>query len=248
MNGKSGSRKLPWMLLVFGIAALAMRWGLYATAVDVKGLLLRNQPLSPVLTVLTIGVLVRIALAVRKMETSSCYEDHYSASLIGGIGHVAAGAGILVTVLTGRTLMGGYVETVWRILGMAAPVCLLAAGVARVLGRRPFFLLYVAVCLFLALHTVTRYQFWSGNPQMQDYLFSLLGLLALVFFTYSLAAWDAACGSLRLTMGTGLAAIYLCTAELAGSSGYALYLGGILWVLAELCSMKHGAAHKEKEM
>ena len=248
MKGNFVSRVPALMMLASGIAALLLRIMLYRTAVDVKGLLLRNSPLEIAVIVLTAAVLLGIALIARKTENSCRYEDVCSASLMAGIGHVAAGSGILVTVLTGTTMMGGYMEMIWRILGMAAPVCLLAAGVARVLGKRPFFLLYLVTCLFLALHTVTRYQFWSGNPQMQDFLFSLLGLLALVFFAYSQAAWDANSGNLRSTVGSGLAAVYLCTAELARSSAAALYLGGILWVLAELCSMKRSAAHEEKEM
>lgn len=246
MKGNSLSRGLPVLMLVFGIAALLLRKWLYAVAVDVKGLLVRSHPLEIAVFVLTAVVLAVILLAVRKLENASSYEDCHSASVLSAVGHVAAGAGILVTALTGTTMMGGYVELVWRALGLAAPVCLLAAGVIRVLGKRPFFLLYVVACLFLMLHTVTRYQFWSGNPQMQDYFFSLLGLLALVFFGYYNAGWDAGYGNLRLTVGTGLAAIYLCTAELAVSSGPALYLGGILWALTELGSMQFGSAQKER--
>ena len=246
MKGNSVSRGTSVLMLVLGVTALLLRKWLYSAAMDVKGLLVRSHPLEISVYVLTAAALVVIVLAVRKLETSSEYETYHRASLCSAVGHLAAGAGMLVTVLTGATMMGGYVEIVWRVLGLAAPVCMLAAGVFRALGKRPFFLLYVVVCLFLALHTVTRYQFWSGNPQMQDYFFSLLGLLALVFFGYYHAAWDAGGGNLRLTLGTGLAAIYFCTAELAVSSGPALYLGGLLWVLAELGSLKSGAAYEEK--
>ena len=238
MNGRSGSRKLPWMMLVFGIAALVMRWGLYATAVDAKGLLPRNQPLSLALTVLTIGVLVRIALAVRKQEKSGHHEAYFTADLLSALGHLAAGAGILATVLTDSPGGIGYLAVFWRYLGLAAPVCLLLAGISRMQGKRPFCLLYVVVCLFFVLHIVTRYQLWSGNPQLQDYVFSLLGTMALMFFGFYAASWDAGCGSPRMYLGMGLAAIYLCTAELARTSSPALYLGGILWVLTELSSGK----------
>ena len=57
MKRNSGSYRLPVMMLIWGIAALVLRKALYATAVDVKGLLLRYQPLEIALTVLTIGVL-----------------------------------------------------------------------------------------------------------------------------------------------------------------------------------------------
>lgn len=230
MKEHSGSRKLTVLMLVFGIAAFALRKTLYHTAIDAKGLLLRNSPLEIALTVLTIGVLIRIVLAVRKSENPA---EQHSAGLPAAFGNVAAGAGILVTVLTGVSGMGGYLESAWRILGLAAPVCLLLAGIARALGKKPFFLLYVVVCLFFLMHIVTRYQLWSGDPQLQDYIFTVLSTMALMFFGFYLAAQEAACGNLPMKTGMRLAAIYLCFAELARSSCPALYLGGILWAMTE---------------
>ena len=111
---------------------------------------------------------------------------------------------------------------------------LVLAGITRALGKRPFFLLYVAVCMFFLVYIVTQYQLWSANPQMQDYVFALLAAMALMFFGFYEASQEAGCGNSRMKLGMGLAAIYLCLAELARSSCPALYLGGILWVLTEL--------------
>lgn len=241
MMRKSGSRLLPvWMLLAGG-AALAMRAGLYALAVDAKGLLQRNHPLGLALLVLT--GLALLAAAAAAWRTAPAETD--SGNLPGAFGNVAAGAGILATVLTempGRALLGGYLETVWYYLGLAAPVCLLLAGIVRVLGKKPFFLLHVVPCLFFLVHIVTRYQLWSSQPQMQDYVFALLGAMALMFFCFYTAAMEADCGSPRMRFGAGLAAVYLCMAELARSANPVLYLGGILWVLADLCGRGSGAA------
>ena len=238
MKRNSGSRKLSVLMFVFGIAALVLRKTLYTVAVDVKGLLLRNHPLEIALAALTGLALTVVVLAVWKRKGSSAYEDHYSADLPAAFGNLAAGAGILVTVLTGVSEMGSYLEGVWRILGLAAPVCFGLAGVARIRGKRPFFLLHVVVCLFFMLHIVTRYQSWSGHPQMQDYIFALMGAMALLFYGFYTAAQEAGCGNFRMMLGMGLAAIYLCMAELARSSCPAMYLGGIAWVLLDLCSMK----------
>lgn len=238
MKGISAGKKLPAATICWGILALVLRWQLYRAGVDGKALLVRNHPLSIALAVLTVGVLVRILLVVRKLGNGNSAEGHPPASLPGALGSLAAGAGILVTVMTDVTAMGNHLESIWRCLGFAAPVCLFLAAVARLRGKRPFFLLYVVACLFFVLHIVSRYQFWSGNPQMQDYVFSLLGAMALMFFGFYSAAWNAGCGSIRMLYGMGLAAIYLCTAELARSFCPALYLGGICWVLTELCSIE----------
>ena len=143
-----------------------------------------------------------------------------------------------MTVLTDTVFLAGSLEIAWYYLGLAAPVCLLLAGIARLLGKKPFFLLHVVVCLFFMVHIVARYQLWSANPQLQDYVFSLLGAMALLLFSLYTAAGEAGCGNERMRLGTGLAAIYLCLAELAGTACPALYLGGTIWVLTELCSEK----------
>jgi len=234
MNRKSGSGKLSVLMLLFGIAALALRKALYAVAVDVKGLLLRNHPLEIGLAALTAVVLLVVAWIVRKLD----YEERDSANLPAAFGTVAAGAGILATVLTATPLTGGYLEILWHYLGLAAPVCLLLAGIARGFGKKPFFLLYVVVCLFFLVHIVTRYQHWSSNPQMQDYVFALLGAMAILLFGFYSASLGAGCGGGPKKVGMGLAAVYLCLAELARSACPALYLGSILWVLKDLRGAK----------
>lgn len=246
MKGTAAGKGLRVQMLVLGIAALVLRKMLYATAVDVKGLLLRGQPLEIALAVLTLGVLIRIVLAVRQLKGTDHCENMDSPNLAAAFGNVAAGAGILITVLTAVPVSGGYLESAWRFLGLAAPVCLLLAGVSRVLGKKPFFLLHVVTCLFFLVHIVTRYQLWSANPQLQDYVFALLGVAALMLFCFYIAAREAGCGSRHMELGMGLAAVYLCLAELARSACPALYLGGVLWALTDLCSRQKELSCEEK--
>lgn len=246
MKQTSCSRRLVGMTLLFGITALVLRKILYVVAVDARGLLLRNHPLGIALAALTAAVLTILVLSLRKVQKTGTYEEHYCADLPAAFGNGAAGIGILATVLTGTTGMGGDLETAWRLLGFGAPVCLILVGMARIRGKKPFFLLHVAACLFFVLHIVNSYRLWSSNPQMQDYVFSLLGAMALMFFGFYTAAIEAECGSVRMLLGTGLAAVYLCLTELARSSCPWLYLGGILWVLTELCSL--GNVQKNERM
>lgn len=234
MKQISGSRKLSVTVLLAGLAALALRMALYAAAVDAKGLLVRWHPLEITLTVLTLTVLAILVPGVRKQEIPAGFETHFPASLPGAFGSAAAGTGILLTVLAGSSPSGSYLDAAWQILGLAAPACFLLAGLARVLGKKPFFLLHVVICLFFVLHIVTRYQLWSGNPQLQDYVFSLLGTMTLMFFGFYTAAREAGYGNYPIQLGMGLAAVYFCLGELARSSSPDLYLGGLLWVLTEI--------------
>lgn len=234
MKAKSGSAVLPVLMLILGAAAFGLRTALYGVAVDVKGLLLRGHPLEIALAALSAVALILAALAGRKQEPDAKPSGNFLAAL----GNAAAGAGILVTVLTAQSMPVGYLTSAWQILGYAAPACLLLAAFARAMGKKPFFLLHVAVCLFFLVHIVTRYQLWSANPQMQDYVFALLGAMALMFFGFYNASQEAGLGNQRMKLGMGLAAVYLCLAELARSSCPALYLGGLLWVLTDLGSGK----------
>lgn len=238
MKENSAGRWMPLLMLLLGLIALALRKGLYLFAVDDRGLLVRSHPLGIALAALSAAALILVLLAVRKYVASGTDEYLHRANLPAAFGNVAAGAGILAAVLNGTTAMGGYLDRLWCCLGLAAPVCLLLAGFSRVRGKVPFFGFHVVACLFFVLHIVARYQFWSSDPQLQNYVFALLGTMSLLFFSFYTATLEAGCGNPRVRLGMGLGAIYLCTAELARSSCPALYLGGILWVLTELGTMR----------
>ena len=228
---------LPIVTAALGGIALVLRRVLYAVAVDAKNLLPVNHPLEIALGIFTGLVLACIAASVWKLDGSGRYEDNFQSDVPALVGHAAAAAGILITVLTNAPMMPGYLGNFWKVLGFAAPVCLFAAGYARLQGKQPFFLLHLIPCLFLVFHIVNHYQTWSGNPQFQDYGFALFGSMALVFFSFYTAAFDVEAGRRRMQLGMGLAAVYLCLAELAMTQYVWLYLGGIVWALTDLCSL-----------
>jgi len=234
------NRMVKDITFVLGLAALVLRRQLYLTAVDEKGLLVKMHPLSLTLLALTVIVLLLIYASVRKQQESDAFDG--SSRNPSAVGHAVMALGILATVLSGGPGTVGYLGTAWRWLGLASPVCLLAAGAAGFIRKRPFFLLYVIPCLFLAVHIVSHYQTWSGNPQMQDYIFALLGAITLTFSFFYTAAMEVGCGSRRMLMGMELAAVYLCLAELPNSAYPALYFAGALWARMELFGLWQAAS------
>lgn len=233
-NRRKGSL-LPLSMLLFGIVAMLLRCQLYLTAVDAKGLLIRNTLAETLLLTLTAAVAVLLLLALKGDRGSDLYEDNYSASVPAGLGHVAAATGMYTLVRSAHFPMAGYVGLIWQILGLAAPVCLVLAGIARILGKKPFFLLHVVPCLFLLVQVIGSYQLWSSNPQMQDYLFALLATLSLALFAHHTAAFEAGLGNRKMVLGAGMAAVYLCLAELACTNYPGLYFGGMFWALTGMC-------------
>lgn len=221
-----------WVFLL-GLAAMVLRRQLYITGVDEKGLLLRNHPLSLVLLAMTAMVGLMILWTVRKAEQ---VEEN---GFVSALGHAVMALGILATVLPGVPV-AGYLGIAWRWLGLISPLCLLAAGAAAALRKQPFFLLHVIPCLFFVVHIVSHYQLWSGDPQMQNYLFALLGSMALTLFAFYTAAAEAGCGNHRMRMAVGMAAVYLCLAELANSADPLLYFTGFIWVRADQYRFRAG--------
>ena len=245
MKNRGKGNILSLAMLLFGIAAMLLRAQLYLTAVDDKGLLIRNTPAEMTVLALTAAVAVALLLVLKNDRGSDLYEDNYSASVPAGLGHVAAATGIYTLVQSAHFPMAGYMGLIWRILGLAAPVCLVLAGIARIVGKKPFFLLHVVPCLFFLVQVIGRYQLWSSNPQMQDYLFALLATLSLALFAHHTAAFEAGLGNRKLVLGAGLAAVYLCLAELARTDCAGLYFGCMFWALTGMCRVTPVRTEKE---
>lgn len=226
---------LPCAILLSGIIAMILRQQLYMTAVDARGLLLRYTLLEEVLLLLTGVVGAALVWVLRKDRGTKRYEDNYSASVFAALGHGAVAMGIAAASRHIAPGQIGYMGAVWQLLGMIAPACLILAGVLRIFGKKPFFLLHVIPCLFFLLHVINSYRGWSSNPQMQDYLFALLASITLTLFAYHTAAFEADMGNRKWVLGTGMLAVFLCLAELGWSDHSELYAGGMLWALTGMC-------------
>lgn len=228
---------LPVMTAGAGGIALVLRKLLYRFATDGKGLLVPGHLLSWLLGLLTVAVMAVILVSAWKLDGSNRYRDNFRPEPSAFAGHIAAALGIGITVLSHEPILESYLGTAWHLLGILSPVCLVLAGLARMQGKRPFFLLHLIPCLFLVFHIVNHYQVWSGNPQLQDYVFTLFGTMALMFFGFYCAAFDVGSGQRRMHLTMGLSAVYLLLAELARTDYPWLYVGGILWAVTGLCSL-----------
>lgn len=237
MNKLLKPNKLPQFAAVAGIIGWLLRSQLYIRGLDDKGLLVRNHPLELLLlalTALTLGVLIQ---GVRKLGGSEAYGDNFGPSGASAVTHVLAGAAFVLTVLLKEPVMQNKLGLLWKVLGLLSGPCFLLAGISRRKGKQPFFALHMVPCLFLVLHIINHYQVWSGNPQVQDYLFPLLGIVMVCLFAYYTAAFDADTGNRRMHLFTGLTAIYLCLVTIARTDYLLLFAGCLLWVQSDLCTL-----------
>ncbi len=228
---------LPLWALGGGGVALVLRRLLYALAVDRKDLLIPWHPLEIALILWSLGVLGLLAWGVRKLDGSQEYDHNFGPSSAAKWGSWIAAAAFALHALTGDVQGPGAFGKVWLVLGVLAPISLVLAGQARGLGKKPFFALHMIPCLFLLLDLVGHYQMWSGDPQMQNYVFAVFGCAALMLFGMYCAAFDAGMGSRRMQLLMGLAAGYLLAGELGHTENPWLCLGGMAWALTDLCRL-----------
>lgn len=228
---------LPFTALVLGAAAFGLRTGLYAFAVDQRGLLVSGHPLSYALWAVVMFGAAFLLWNVRKLDGSNAYEKNFTASRAAFTGCILLAVGLPVTVLNAPPSGTAAMILLWKILGFLSAPAMAWAGVSRYQGKKPFFGTHAVLCLFLLIHMIGRYQLWSANPQLQDYVFELLAAISLTLFSYYCAAFEADMGSRRMQLATGLLAVLLCPVALAGSEPGWLYVYGTVWVLFNLCTL-----------
>lgn len=228
---------VPWLTLIFGLAGLVLRKALYTLCVDGRGLLIRDNPYDPASWILTALVALLLLVALRPLGGLKSYAYNFWPSTLAALGTILAAAGILVTVLAPSLYPQDKLTLAWRITGYLSAAGLLAAGVCRWLGKKPFFLLYAVVCVFFALHLANQYRDWSGNPQTPDYSFQLLACIFIMLFAYYQTAFTVGSGSRRAQLFTGLMGVFLCCLAVIRTDTPWLYPGCALWLLADRCTM-----------
>lgn len=233
-------KNLSWTALVGGALGFGLHRLALAVAVDGKNLPVANHPLELLLWVLTAGVLA-LTLAGSWREKPAGKQPALPAAAVPAEGQLFLGTCLLLTVLTKTPELSGIVGTVWKCLGALGGVLLITAGIRAQMGKKPLFAAHLVLCLFFSVHIVTHYQTWSGDPQLQHYIFVVLGQVALVFTAYYQTAAEVGLGRQWIQPLTGLLTVYLCTVSLMDTRFPLLQLGGIFWTWCAL----QGEAPKE---
>ena len=221
---------LPLAALVMGLACQIGRWTLYRTAVDATGLLTAGTPLewgSYALSVLAIGLFAAAVGKLRETEVSS-------SPILAGLGQLIGGLGLGWTALRYPGEMPGLFGIAWKILGIAAAICLLWSALQTFQKKTPQFLALLAPCLFWLTHLIDNYRGWSGQPQLQSYLFALLSTMAMALFTYYTAADSVGLGKPRQRVFSALSAGFLCLAAMlpGPEKTQLLFFTSALWAIS----------------
>ena len=219
---------LPLSALLLGQYCLQLRRTLYMKAVDATGLLVSGTTLEWEIYLLSAAVLLLFAAASRKQE------GKILTGSVTALGQLVGAVGIGWTALRYPGEMPGLVGNLWRILGIVSALCLIWSAYCSFRGKTPQFLVLLAPCLFWLVHLVDNYRGWSGAPQLQSYLFALLGTMTMTLFSYYTAAGAVGLGKPRRLKFTAQAAGYLCAAAAMPGKNQFLYLLSALWALSSL--------------
>ena len=237
MKSNLKPKHLKFLIVGCGVLGFALRFLLFTTGMDGRGLLVKNHPAAVALWVLTVAVGTVLLFFGRRIEGPAGYADAYPVSFAAFLGCFAAVGGLAVT---GVQHFGDFTAPldvfIW-VLTFAAAACLACVGVCRLLRLKPYFLLHVVVCVYFALRLVTLYRRWSFDPCLQDYFFYLGAHLLLMLTAYHHAAFDAAMGSHRTLWFCSLAGLYLCCAALYGCEDPLLMAGCALWCFTGLTNL-----------
>lgn len=231
-------RVLILLSAVMGLAVAALRGALYVAALDEKNLLTADHPLEILVWVLSACTLAALAALALAEKDSDGWEGNFRPGFLGAAGCVVLATGIAVSTLTHWNDGGTSSDLIRNVLGILSTAGMLWVAVCRLFGKNPFFACHALVCLFLCAYLLGQYRLWSSNPQLQDYVFFLLGCVFMALFAYQLSAFDAGCGSRRRLMLFGLAGVFCGFAAIYGAYDLPLCVCGAVWMLTNLCCMR----------
>ena len=225
---------LPLAVALMGGAGCALRMALY-TLEESSGLLPQNHPLHIAAVIFSALVALAVTLAVLPLDGSSKYRLNFPASSIAGFGALAAGIFMMPNALAILGQATNPLSLVWALLAFLCAPCMMITGICRLKGRRPYFLLHAAICLYFAIHMVCQYRIWSGTPQVETHLIPLLACVFLALTGYYRTAFDVNMAVRRQLLLCGLPAGFFCISSLGGNGNKWFYLAGGFWSLTCLC-------------
>ncbi len=236
---------LPYIGVGAGAAALLVRFWLFMTGVDGKGLIVATHPgnaLSYILVALMMGVLF---LAVWPLKKVNVAKVTFKPGVPACVGTFAAGIGVLFTTFYELAGKSGFIDTLACILGVVAAVCFVVTGLCRLKGKTPSYYLHSVITLYFMLHLLSQYRHWNIEPQLQNYFPQLLASAFLMITAYQRAALDGGNGRPEGYLFFNYGALFFSCASIVGDAPV-FYLTMALWTLTAGCPViKKGAAPME---
>ena len=239
MNKKIPITDLPLLVGSLGLLGAAVRLWQILRGVDDRGLLIQGHPAGVIQLVLLCLVAVMLALRVRSVGHEPGYNRNFPRSTWGAVGTAVAAVCIFVTAIQQLLDKNSIIlDHISAITGVCAGPMLLLAAKGRLEGKKVSCLFHVPASLFLGFWLFTRCRIWGAEPEIWRFFPELVAVLALMFASSYLTAFDVNMGERDAYLFCGLLAAYSCIAALPGSEAPLLMAGGAIWMLTNLCVLR----------
>ena len=214
----ANTKKLLTAALGAGLLTAGLRVLLYRTGFDEKNILSSSHPLHLVCLALAAFMALYLFVSLRKPEdTQIDFPGKFPRSLC------AAAAGFLI-----------FLSNISLIRQAEAPISVIRSGLSLAAGCSMVLCALQSICrgiitAFFALDILCRYQSWSGNPQLPDYVFHIFACVLLSLCSYHRLALDVGLGRKRSLLWCSLMALYLSLGCISGPEPRVFFLAGGFW-------------------
>ncbi len=246
MNSKTS--KLLRTVLGAGALGFCLRTVLYRVGFDEKNILSSTHPLHLICLALTVSVAVYLLREIRELDGSNDPAVNFPESPLRSLGIFVAACLIAVHSVTLARDVPSPLEAARMVLalGSALSMVLCALVPGRFQGLHNF--CHGLISGFFALDMLCRYQNWSGNPQLPDYVFQVFACVLLALSSYHRLAFGTGLGKRQALLFCSLMGLFLCLVCVAGPDSRPFYLGGALWSGACMCTIQPPAEAIEEDI
>lgn len=214
-----------------GVLGLLLRFWLYGTGVDEKGLLIPSHPTNVLVFILLAITMAAMVLCVTRLPQQKLQKP-FPKSLAGAVGCAVAAAGIVIGSIS-ELSSGDSVSTVSLVLSIIAAACFVLLGLSRSKGQKASLLFCCATCVYFMVHLISQYRLWSAEPQLQTYFFPLLSSVLLMLCCYHRCVLDIKGTGLKQYAFFNRAALFCCLVSM-NTENWSFYFAMACWTAAEL--------------
>lgn len=223
--------------LAAGALCMVLRLALYRFGFDEKNILSATHPLQLVCLALAVLMAAYLALTVRTLGGSASPAGNFPGSPLRTLGILAAACFTTIHALTLTRDISASLGLIRMVLAFAGAACMALSTLIPKDFRWLRTVCRGVVCVFFAVDMLCRYQTWSGNPQLADYIFQVPACCLLALLSYQRLAFDTGLGSRRKLLLLCLIGMFLCLICAAGPETQVFYLGGACWAGCCMCTL-----------
>ena len=233
MNRFSPLRLFPWVTLFLGTAGFALQSWLFS-CVDSKGLLPRDHIAAPLCFILLALSLGSCLWGLLRMDSAPACDRTACAAKGVEIGGIVGGLVMVFSVLlpVGADLFSRLAA----LFGLVIGICLLIGAFCRLKGKPVPPATHYACMAFLVLRIMLSCRSWSGETQVQSFVFALFAALFFLLTLYHRAQLAILGAGNKHFFLFSQAALFCSCVNLSGPD-FLFSLGVVIWLAAETCGL-----------